>query len=425
MTNFSIARTFTAATDPKQTFFMLEKYLFKERGIAGLDVRKTWPKPGNRFVILYDVAIKDKKIWVFAFLFPPEKNLPPPAIPRNAAHVPEWNGFFQKFPYDFRMPHLKTAVTLKKALSVLRPLLDEQERWKGFDITKVKARGYWPGKRCQIEYKGVHPYHRFKNFFSKVYREENGRDTAALHTALLNAGFDGKEGLTVPRPIAYCPQLRAALLEPGKGRMLMELMDSSSDDEAFAAAGRMIASLHKSKISLPNPEHKAEDEIRLLKGWESVLRLFSSSKAEAAAESIDTLIKGIEAAERPVRTSHRDFYDKQLLFDGKEITLLDLDTACPAPPELDAGNFIAHLVLRGIQQGDKDRHKDLEEIFLESYRKSGGSLCPKALKWFTASSLLRLACHYTLQPGGAEFFRSLINRTESTLSAAGGRAFYA
>ena len=51
----------------------------------------------------------------------------------------------------------------------------------------------------------------------------------------------------------------------------------------------------------------------------------------------------------PTRSpSHRDLHDKQILV-GERLSLLDLDTAALAEPELDLANLLEHVLLRGRQ----------------------------------------------------------------------------
>ena len=47
--------------------------------------------------------------------------------------------------------------------------------------------------------------------------------------------------------------------------------------------------------------------------------------------------------------THRDLHDKQLLWDGRTLGVLDLDTACLAPAALDPANLAVHADLRAAQ----------------------------------------------------------------------------
>jgi Ser/Thr protein kinase RdoA (MazF antagonist) len=50
----------------------------------------------------------------------------------------------------------------------------------------------------------------------------------------------------------------------------------------------------------------------------------------------------------PPRALHRDFHPDQVLVDGERLWLLDLDLQAQGNGALDAGNFTAHLVERGL-----------------------------------------------------------------------------
>ena len=115
--------------------------------------------------------------------------------------------------------------------------------------------------------------------------------------------------------------------------------------------------------------------------------------------------------------SHRDFYDKQLLIDGRQGSLLDLETASRAEPELDAANFLAHLELR-ILQGQRPGGSGLKERFIDSYTEGRGELNEERLLWYRASTLLRLACVYFFRTASRELAGRLLAEAREALGEA-------
>jgi len=97
-------------------------------------------------------------------------------------------------------------------------------------------------------------------------------------------------------------------------------------------------------------------------------------------------------------TVHRDFYDKQVLFDGQRTVLLDYDTLAEGDPAIDHGNFVGHLQWRTHQSPE---HAETTGRGWESFRQTFGhpdSGFETRSKWWTAATLLRLACVYSWRP---------------------------
>jgi hypothetical protein len=414
----NLEEMFNEAADPLRAKEVINKNIAHKQPYSNVRVLKVWPKPGNRFVFLYEVENRGKNGWAVVYLFPQGFEYTKGECPKNGTNIVDWNGFVQCFPDDFRMPHLRIAVKPERAKPHIIPVLDQAGTcWAGFNIESVQPRGYWPGKRCQIEYYGRHPQNGNNKFFAKVYREGNGLEVIPIHESLQKAGFNGKYGMLTPRPIGYCPELRAVLMEPSKGKRVCEILDEPIAAEAINHAGRLIAYLHKTVLPFSNPPYQAENEIKLIDGWGEVLNLIFSEEAMTMRCLLEELTRLSDVANRPLRSSHRDFHDNQLLYDGKVMTILDLDTTCPAPAELDVGNFFGHLSLRGIQsQGDPEKYAELEGIFLQAYRKTGETINNEAIFWFKAATLLRLASLYMVQPNGSSYFEYLIHEATNLLS---------
>lgn len=416
-----IAEIFREASNPTSIKEILNRDKKHDVNFGEVDLIKVWPKPGNRFVFLYKVSNNGKKEWAVAYIFDPKSDFEKRKSPKTSIQVPEWNGFIQRFPDDFRMPQLKAAAKVDQAKQHLQSHLENNgSKWAGFNIETAKLRGYWPGKRCQIEYFGSSQDGVSSNFFAKIYRENNGLNLLPIHDYLRNAGFNGKDGKNTPQPIAYCPRLHALLMEPCSGKSVSEILDSVAASEIISRSGSLIAHFHQLKFLSPNPSHLADKELMLLKGWRSVLGILFQKEPYLIKNLLGKLERLAFFARTPVVCSHRDFHENQLLFDGKVLTVLDLDTSCLAPRELDVGNFLAHITMRGIQrQLDQEKYNELEQVFTQAYRIEGGILDDRAVFWFKAAALLRLSCMHRIQPKGELYFDGLIRETENLLNYLG------
>ncbi len=120
----------------------------------------------------------------------------------------------------------------------------------------------------------------------------------------------------------------------------------------------------------------------------------------------DRLRDRIEQASEGVQKTalvptHRDLHDGQLLLNPHGMALLDFDLMCLAEPELDPANFLAHLVLRGLQSRNRIAEQSVQACgkkFLDglyAYEREGFW---ERLRFYQATSFGRLALVYSLRP---------------------------
>jgi len=113
---------------------------------------------------------------------------------------------------------------------------------------------------------------------------------------------------------------------------------------------------------------------------------------------------------------HRDFYDKQILVTPARIGLLDLDTVCLGDPEIDVANFCAHLRLRSLQKYSSCASAvPLAAAFLAAYAACQPRTDVSRVRWYLASTLLRLACLYSLRPAWRALAPRLLDESREAL----------
>ena len=94
--------------------------------------------------------------------------------------------------------------------------------------------------------------------------------------------------------------------------------------------------------------------------------------------------------------SHRDLHDKQILV-GERLSLLDLDTAALAEPELDLANLLEHVLLRG-RQGTWSEAAVAAGVDGVSGAASTIGADPRRLAAYRAATRLRIASIYLFRP---------------------------
>lgn len=212
------------------------------------------------------------------------------------------------------------------------------------------------------------------------------------------------------RPFRRSGLRTAEVIERGSSHISLELLPGRSlhdlGDEGMAGWERLARAWPAVvRATAALPRHTAAHETAVLRAW------FDRTRATGALDVLDALAgrgrieRGVESAcaalgeaGGPLVVSHRDLHDGQLLWDGRELSLLDLDTAATAEAALDLGNLAAHVDLMRIQGrlGPEAHNRVLGLLDDVAARLPTDS---QRLRAYRAASLLRLALIHVFRPG--------------------------
>ena len=176
----------------------------------------------------------------------------------------------------------------------------------------------------------------------KIVRPHKAASLVRAHTTA--ASVLRVTGLRTPRILGNGDDVVDLELLPG--RSLDELGDAGLPGwkrftEAWSLLGDREADL---------PVHGPRQEAQVLQRWlASARRCGLIDQQDLLHEQVvDTCLSLTEASGVHVIT-HRDLHDGQLLWDGTDLSLLDLDTAAMAEAALDLGNLWAHADLMAVR----------------------------------------------------------------------------
>jgi len=397
---------------------------WSEARIAAIDVPRVMPRPSGEILVQYRLTYDDvggssfKPAIVFGQHYPETVDLPTGDPPEKETSVwlPELRLRIWLFPND---PELDQMGLLFDPAS-FHEVYDKELENVGFDRvamgTPSTILGYRLGRRCVVRViwqpkNGQPPPQSPKHdVVIKMSRKRNALSLWTRWRQLEHDGFGYKsaDSMIVPKSLLLHQSTGAIFQEFAYGTSIHDMVGSDELTEGCAAAGRILSKLHRTRISgLGN--YSVDDEIGHLV-WlvESTASSFPSLRDDLQ-DRLAALTTNRPSAERAVPvTCHRDFYDKQILCDGDQTVLLDCDTLALADPALDCGNFIAHLQWRTHQNPDRsDTLRRGIEAFTQSYSWQDGSLTAR-LPWWTAASLLRLACLYAWRPRWRQQVPSLL-----------------
>ncbi len=297
------------------------------------------------------------------------------------------------------------------------------------EIVGVQVLKYKAGRRCVLAYDladGARPGHTWR-VIGKVYRDERGERLQQLQEHLWRAGFgpEAADGVSVPRALAYVPEMRMLVQACAAGATFNDLI-TQADPRALArrsAAG--LAKLHAAALppaELPVSEYGVAAELDSLERFAAELtRVRPAETAEVADLHAALQAWGRQLPEPPAATLvHRDFYYSQVLFDGPRLTLIDFDLLARGDPAIDVANFAAHLVFLGLDRlGDPDALADAADLFRSAYagRRPADAGFEARFAFYEAATFFRLMNVVASRPGLAQHFAALRACTRQRLAA--------
>jgi hypothetical protein len=113
--------------------------------------------------------------------------------------------------------------------------------------------------------------------------------------------------------------------------------------------------------------------------------------------------------------THRDLYDKQIIYSGNHTAILDCDNAVSADSAVDYANFLAHLTLRKLQFAEfSDNIEKGREAFIDAYDDHSDDFRYR-VEWWKAATLLRLIFLYSYRPKWQKLIGDLIIKSNRIL----------
>ena len=268
----------------------------------------------------------------------------------------------------------------------------------------ARVLGYKPLHRCVLRGEESPA----GDWIAKLYG--GNRDTQVAETYAQLGDCDAAGPVFIPRPEQHDRPRRTLRWRASPGEPLLQSLAIQPRPALVRQAAEVIAHLHGHDICWVQ-RHTPDDELATAGRWARFAASVSPALHDRLAQTLDGL--RATAAKLPAGAyvpSHRDFYDKQILVDGERIALIDLDMACLAEPELDLGNFLAHLHLRELQ-GILGGAGTLSIEFTRHYWATGGAIEPARLEFYEACAHLRLACVYLVRPQWSGLAGRLLDST--------------
>ena len=262
----------------------------------------------------------------------------------------------------------------------------------GSRVVRVIPVRYKPGSQCLLRFDleaGSVP----RILYGKVLVIDGYRLTRTL--SALRAIDGGRTPPRVLQPLGYVSDLHMLLLPAVAGSEFHSLaFDTTVASEArlqwMRKAGAVLAGLHAAPVPA-GPARRITDDAAYLARFSTPV----AKTAPSLALSFDEAIRRLDSAtheEPPPVLSHGSFRSDQLLIEGDEPLMIDLDELCWANPARDVGNFLAYLRWKSIRE---PRHSSFIEGAIPSFLEGYGSvLMLPDERWtarYEAGSMLKIA----------------------------------
>ena len=341
-----------------------------------------------------------------------------PLVGELVAEKREDNLLIYPFPLDPKIPSLVEAASPTIARRVLAGHPGCVEGSTGVERCDVEPVRYVPGRRCQLMYTLHLDDGRRLCVFGKILSDDKGRQLydSMNKVSRLFAGNSDPD-LTTPRPLAYIPRWGMVVQEKVPGITLYDMFQLGLANESHVrSAARLIAVLHSGPLELER-RHLLADEWHVVRTSYQRLRSFGYD-----APAFGRVLEKMQGCADNVLVSalvpvHRDFYDKQILVQGRRTALLDLDALALGFRELDVANFLAHLHLQALEkktaEGTVSRW---QHAFVDAY--AGRAERPLNLhlqRFLTAKAFFRLACLCRVRPKSAQLVPELLRYAEDAI----------
>ena len=290
--------------------------------------------------------------------------------------------------------------------SALAPFLDPQEFQKELALLS-SAEGDWgtvgdvrttvlkchPGRRCAFKIT-LNAGDSCRELIGKVYTKQCS-SVFEVMTTIRRKGFDDDAEFSIPRPVAYLPNLRLLLVAKVKGTHAAQVFLEGDSRERETAARRSAQWLARFHARRGMPGGILSPHKMLRKSSKTYKHLVESCPAlESKAQR---LLEGLGPAwesllDIPMAPGHGDFVPAHVFLGGDQVITVDWDSFILSDPSRDVARFL--LGMRRLAERHLNSIRALDscaENFLDTYLAEGNKHVAKNLPFYMAALCLRQA----------------------------------
>lgn len=261
---------------------------------------------------------------------------------------------------------------------------------------------YRPGRRIVIEtdLDGVRS-------ILKGYKQRRS-SKAALNHRIAEEAMEQKS-FRVPRLVRHDTENETLVFERLEGEPFH--VDEASVETCFRIGARLAAfQQHPRAVELKT--FGPREELGVLDAWRRKAFAGAGGLPDEWSETrtrVEAAVERLPSAEWGL--CHRDLHDGQVLLVDGQPALLDFDLLCRGDVALDPANLLAHFSLRSLQRfrgADEGTVRACGEALIDGLDRQQDDAFWSRLRFYQATSFLRLALVYRLRPKWSKLSGSLV-----------------
>jgi len=309
----------------------------------------------------------------------------------NAVFLPDYPCLVEFFPTDWKLPVLAAATDADQAARLLAAALGERDIPR---VVSVESLRYRPHRRCVLRYQlewpgGKGPEQLIAKAYPAGAKAGHVRDKLAIL-----GGQCSSSDLRFPRGYAAPDAPNLLIMECVPGTCMGELLEATTTE---SEARDVIEMALSALVAFHDLELTSDDRRTLPTEFDQLVartaRLHNAApdlaaEVEKMLARFEPLIERHGDAEQCL--IHGDFKPTQLMVDGRQAALVDLDRACPGDPAIDVGNFMA-VMQKAAHIQNLGHAEPLSKWFLGEYEKrTGRGEVGERARVFEALALVRM-----------------------------------
>jgi len=227
--------------------------------------------------------------------------------------------------------------------------------------------------------------------YGKIVKDGRGADTFAIMQRLWDCDARKRGSLRVARPLVYDDR-RHMLWQagvPGEPSLEDDLTGPRSR-ALLVNAATAVAALHTAGVYCSRSIDTA-DAMSRLEEMRRILPRIVPRCREVLESVVNRLrVEGERLDVQPVAVLHGDLRLRHMIFDGDDISLIDVDASCQGSPWQDIGSLAAAMLFKGMLTGTPTPLiEECLATFCGQYAKSvPWPTSTAALRWHTSVALI-------------------------------------
>ena len=405
------------ATDAAEMRDRLEKALRSNGLLSGpidrLVIPRVIPRGSGEVLVQYRISAPglvwtdSGELTIYGEFFP-DHVVPPDANRLESGSVNEFSDLKLRvwlFPHDPSLRHLRSVLVGEEFSRIHADILATSATGAipSSEEHRVDILGYRLGRRLvarlswEDDHNGIG--HPDKHIVVKMCRPRQALDLWTRHRQMEHESLDwcGKGSTFLPSQYSIHEHTGSVFQEWRAGANLHDLMGQPSFVDGCRAAMEILDTMQQFHVT-GLPVYRVEDELRHLDWLAGQTGTAFPGVARDLAVVLGALRRRAPEDVPDRVVCHRDYYDKQILYEAGQSTLIDFDTLAESDPALDFGNFLAHLQWRAHQSPESAQFlRHGEKIVWESVGQNG-CIIDSHTEWWRAAAAFRIACIYLWRP---------------------------